>query len=40
VRPTHLYDAGIWKKLGLKFAPEGEATEGAAAPVPVERLTR
>ena len=40
VRPTHLYDAGIWKRLGLKFAPEAEASESGAAPVPVERLTR
>jgi tRNA 2-thiocytidine biosynthesis protein TtcA len=43
VRPTHLYDAGIWKKLGLKFAPESEAEArqgGEPAPVPVERLTR
>jgi tRNA 2-thiocytidine biosynthesis protein TtcA len=48
VRPTHLYDAGIWRKLGLKHAPEGMgegAGEGAsaesqAAPIPIERLTR
>jgi tRNA 2-thiocytidine biosynthesis protein TtcA len=38
VRPTHLYDAGLWKKLALEHAPEIEGAE--AAPVPIDRLTR
>jgi tRNA 2-thiocytidine biosynthesis protein TtcA len=43
VRPTHLYDAAIWKKLGLEFAPEsdvGASSEAHAAPIPIGRLTR
>jgi tRNA 2-thiocytidine biosynthesis protein TtcA len=40
VRPTHLYDAGLWRKLGLEHAPEAEAAGEAAQTVPIERLTR
>lgn len=46
VRPTHLLDAGLWKRLGLSHvrAPVDEdavaAAESTSATVPLERLTR
>jgi tRNA 2-thiocytidine biosynthesis protein TtcA len=50
VRPTHLLDAGLWRKLGLPLvgdapapapADEGEGEdEAGAAPIPGDRLVR
>ncbi|GAC1522090.1 MAG: tRNA 2-thiocytidine(32) synthetase TtcA [Polyangiales bacterium] len=38
VRPTHLLDGDLWKRLGLTHAPAEQAEE--RPPVPLERLTR
>jgi tRNA 2-thiocytidine biosynthesis protein TtcA len=40
VRPTHLLDQGLWRKLGLAAAPDDEADGGAAAPLAPQRLLR
>jgi tRNA 2-thiocytidine biosynthesis protein TtcA len=38
VRPTHLLDAGLWQKLGLKLA--READDAAKGPIAPEQLVR
>jgi tRNA 2-thiocytidine biosynthesis protein TtcA len=40
VRPTHLLDAGLWRRLGLPLATEGTAETAPAETIPVDRLTR
>jgi tRNA 2-thiocytidine biosynthesis protein TtcA len=44
VRPSHLFDKGLWKKLGLEVAVEHEGSGSFAADpgdmIPVERLLR
>ena len=43
VRPSHLLDAGLWKKLGLEVARElpEQASDGAGgAPIPAHSLIR
>ena len=42
VRPSHLYDAELWQKLGLTHLRAPAEAEGnqAAIPIPLERLTR
>ena len=44
VRPSHLFDKGLWKRLGLEVAVEHDSasafTEGAGDMIPAERLLR
>jgi tRNA 2-thiocytidine biosynthesis protein TtcA len=40
VRPSHLLDQGLWRKLGLTAAPDDEAEGGATAPLAPQRLLR
>ncbi len=40
VRPSHLFDKGLWKKLGLEVAREAEEVAGAGDLVGVDRLLR
>ena len=42
VRPTHLLDAGLWKRLNIPLVADApsESVETAPAAIPVERLSR
>src|SRR5262249_4497009 len=42
VRASHLFDQGLWSKLGLEVAREGDPAElaGADSPIPVSQLLR
>jgi tRNA(Ile)-lysidine synthase TilS/MesJ len=40
VRPSHLLDGALWRKLGLAVASEDSESPAARGPVPVDRLLR
>ncbi len=40
VRPSHLFDAGLWKQLGLEVAREADDEGGEGGTVPPDRLVR
>ncbi len=40
VRPSHLFDQKLWRKLGLEVADDEPSEVNDAAPIPVDRLLR